>query len=387
MEIFIEKAKEVLLKNKIEIGVKAGAYYPEFWIRDFLISSLGMISSEDRELIKIVKKGLDTISRHQKFIGQLPNKISLDEQKICFGEGGCVDSSLWYPIVILNLFKVKEDFNFLKKHYRKINRAMSWAISLDQNNDFLIETNEGADWMDLLLRSGRVLYDNVLLYKALKDADEINMILGKGENFSFFAENLKEAINLLLWPDKKNSERVKLEYGFSCINADFETAINAIEKANYYLADLGFRKFDPRFDSLGNLLAVIFDVADEEKKDKILNFIEKEKLYEPYPVKSLHPPIYKTDPFWNFYFRWTNLPYLQEPGNYHNGGIWPFIGGFYIIALKKENKPWEDKFYKLVESCKLENWRFSEWLSADGKAKGSANQSWSASSLLYSWYY
>ena len=386
MEEFIEKAKEVLLKNKTNIGIIAGNYYREFWLRDFLISSLGMIISEDKELIKVVKKGLETVARHQKFTGQLPNKISLDEKKVCFGEGGCVDSSLWYPIIILSLFKIEEDFNFLKKHLKKVNMAVKWAICLDQNNDFLIETNEGADWMDLLIRSGRVLYDNVLLYKALKDTAEINSILGSDEDFNFFAENLREAINLFLWPDRKNLNKIKEEYGFSRIDADFEIAANSIPKANYYLADLGFRKFDPRFDTLGNLLAVIFDVADEEKKDKILGFIEKEKLFEPYPVKALHPPISLEDQCWNFYFRPTELPYLQKPGNYHNGGIWPFIGGFYIVALKKENKPWKDKFYKLVESCRLGNWRFSEWLSANGEPNGSANQSWSASALLYSWY-
>ena len=55
--------------------------------------------------------------------------------------------------------------------------SVNRAIGLDQNADWLIETNEGADWMDMLLRSGRVLYDNVLLYKALKDTDEILSIL------------------------------------------------------------------------------------------------------------------------------------------------------------------------------------------------------------------
>lgn len=386
MELFIEKAKEIILNNKIDNGIRAGHYYPEFWIRDAFISTLGMVASRDKNLIEMAKRIIDVASRYQKFTGQIPNKISSGD-KVCFGEGGCVDSSLWYPIAVLNFYNSTEDLNFLKSHYKKINNALNWALCLDQNNDWLIETNEGSDWMDLLLRSGRVLYDNVLLYKALKDADEISRIFNKEEKFGWIAENLKDSINLFFWPTKDNLEKIKKDYGHTGIEKDVEIlGVELDKERNYYLADLGFRKFDSRFDSFANLLAVLFDVADDDKKSRILKYIETEKIDEPYPLKVLHPPIQRTDPFWNFYFRWSELPYLQEPGNYHNGGIWPFVGGFYIATLKKEGRPFEKKFEKLIESCKLENWRFSEWLNSEGKPRGSANQSWSAAMLLYAYY-
>ncbi len=387
-EIFVQRAREVLLKNEIGIGIKAGDYYPDLWVRDALISSLGLVISEDEKLIELAGKSINTISKYQKFTGQIPNKISPDEKKVCFGEGGCVDSSLWYSIAVLNYFNATKDLNFLKAHYKKINKALGWALCLDQNNDWLIETNEGSGWSDVLLHSGRVLCNNVLLYKALRDADEINKIFGKEESFGWIAEHLKENINLFFWPKKENLERIKEEYGFSRIDADFETALSNIKgEPNYYLADLGFRKFDPRFGSCANLLAVLFDVADENKKNKIFDYIEKENLDKPYPLKIYNPPISNDDPFRKFYFRWSELSYLQEPGNYHNGGIWPFVGGFYIATLKKEGKPFEKEFEKLVESCRLGKWRFSEWLNSEGKPMGSANQSWSAAMLLYAYYF
>lgn len=385
---FILKSKELLMRNKIEIGIKAGYFYPDFWVRDALISSLGMVLSGDEELKEIARKSIDTASKHQKFIGQIPNKIIPDESKICFGEGGCVDSSLWYPIAVLNYFKKTNDFEFLKSNYEKIILSMNWALGLDQNADWLIETNEGADWMDMLLRSGRVLYDNILLYKALKDTDEILRTLNLEQKFNSISENIKEAINLFFWPTKENLETIKLRYGHTGLEKDVETLGKFIEQErNFYLADMGFREFDPRFDTFSNLLAIIFDVADEDKKKKIFDYIKKEKIDEPYPLKVLHPPILKSDPFWNNYFRWTDLPYLQEPGNFHNGGIWPFVGGFYIAALKKEKRDFENGLSKLVESCKLCNWGFYEWISAQGMPGGSKDQTWSAAMLLYAYYY
>ncbi len=387
-EIFLKEARRVLLKNNIGIGIKAGDYYPDFWIRDALISSLGMSLSEDEKLIELARKSINTISKYQKFTGQLANKISPDEKKYGFGEGGCVDSSLWYPIAVLNFFNITKDLNFLKEHYKKINKALNWVLCLDQNNDWLIETNDGSDWMDVLLRSGRVLYDNVLLYKSLVDANEINKILGREEKFSFIAEHVKDSLNLFFWPTEKNFEEIKEQYRFSCVDKDVELVLkNQRKDREYYLADIGHKKYDPRFDSFANLLAVLFDVADKNKKNKILEYIKKEKVDEPYPLKVLHPPVSKYDQFRNFYFRWHNEPYLQEPGNYHNGGIWPFVGGFYIAALKKEGKPFEKEFEKLIESCKLGKWRFSEWMNSEGKTIGSANQSWSAGMLLYAHFF
>lgn len=384
-EIFLKRSREILIKNNIGIGIKAGNYYPDLWCRDALISSLGMI--RDNQLLDLARKSIEIISKYQKFTGQLPNKISPDEKKICFGEGGCVDSSLWYPIVVLDYYRVTKDLKFLKNHYTKVNKAISWALCLDQNNDWLIETNEGSDWCDVLLHSGRVLYNNVLLYKALKDADEINSILGKEIKYEFIAENLKETINLFFWPTKNNINKIEELYNYSGISEDIKIILQNMEEINYYITDIGFRKYNPRFDSFANLLTILFDIANEEQKDKIFKYIENEKIYEPYPLKVLHPPVSRSDPFWCFYFRPTNLPYLQEPGNYHNGGIWPFIGGFYIVALKKEGKYWKDKFNKLVACCEQENWSFPEWLTSDGKVAGSLNQSWSAAMLLYAWYY
>ena len=164
-EIFIQKATEILLKNELKIGIRAGLDHPDIVARDALISTLGLSASKDERLINLARRCITTVSKYQKFTGQLPNKITPDEKKVCFGEGGCVDVSLWYPIAVWNYFRQTRDLAFLKEHQKKIEHAMSWAICLDQNNDWMIETNLGSDWTDTLLRSGRVLYDNVLLYK------------------------------------------------------------------------------------------------------------------------------------------------------------------------------------------------------------------------------
>lgn len=386
-----EKAKAVLKENSGKLGVIAGReYYNDVWGRDGLVSCLGMSCSEDDELVKIAEKTITNISKFQKSNGQLPNKFSPDGKNLCFGEGGCVDTSLWYPIAVLNHYRNARNAAFLSKHAAKVEKAVEWAGCLDLNNDTLLETHEGSDWMDLLVRSGRVLYDQVLYYKALLAADEIMGLTGKERKYTALAKSVKKNINLFFWPRQENAEIVKKMYSFSGVDKDFEAVLACGEKG-YYYADVGFRKYDPRCDVFANLLAIVFDVTDAQKAASILDHIQKENIASPYPIKVLNPPVVSDDFFRPFYFRYTDLPHLQEPGNYHNGGIWPMAGGFYVMALKKLGRDFNPMLAKLAEANKLgkgeDQWGFNEWLNPDGIPMGSAYQSWSAAMYILAHQY
>jgi len=375
-------AKQVLKTNETRLGIRAGELYPDFWCRDGLISTIGLLFSEDESLINLAEKIINNISDYQKSNGQLPNKISQDGKMVCFGESGCVDSSLWYPITVLNHYKILKDKKFLAAHIKKIEKSIKWVLGLDINNDFLIETNEGSDWMDWLLRSGRVLYDNILFYTALKSANEVRSILDMNKKHSKTVEQIKNSINLFFWPKQENLRLIKKRFSFSGIDKDFEILLREGEKP-YYFADVGFRRYDPRCDVYANILAVLFDVADNEKKRIILGYLEKEKVYDPYPVKVLVPPIYENDSFRPFYFRPSDFPDVQKPGYGQNGGIWPFVGGFYAAVLKKEKLGYEHVLKKLAEANLATS--FNEWLDWNGKPSGSKNQSWSAAMYIFAY--
>jgi hypothetical protein len=58
--------------------------------------------------------------------------------------------------------------------------------------------------------------------------------------------------------------------------------------------------------------------------------MEQVGMAEPYPTKAIYPPIYPSEHEWREYYRSRNL---NLPHQYHNGGIWPMIGGFHVAAL------------------------------------------------------
>ena len=54
-----------------------------------------------------------------------------------------------------------------------------------------------------------------------------------------------------------------------------------------------------RFDSLGNILAILTGVANDDKSKKIIRHVISNKINKPIPIKSLFPPVFKNEKDWS----------------------------------------------------------------------------------------
>ena len=148
-----------------------------------------------------------------------------------------------------------------------------------------------------------------------------------------------------------------------------------------------------RFDLLGNSLAILSGIASPSKSLQIISWIEEtcQKLRSNGDLAVDLPPnffpyIHPGDDDWRHRYTKFNLP-----GDYHNGGIWPFVCGFYIAALTTagRHKLAEKKFEaltRLIQPARIAkvDFGFNEWFKAqDGKPKGQDWQTWSAAMYLY----
>jgi hypothetical protein len=148
-----------------------------------------------------------------------------------------------------------------------------------------------------------------------------------------------------------------------------------------------------RFDLLGNSLAILSGIASPTRAQHLVQWIEHEcqsmrdsgELGVDLPP-NFFPYIKPEDPDWLPRYEKYNLP-----GEYHNGGIWPFICGFYIAALVAAEKYQLAKkkliaLTKLIQQKRVEDveFGFNEWHHAkDGSPRGQDWQSWSAAMYLY----
>jgi len=69
----------------------------------------------------------------------------------------------------------------------------------------------------------------------------------------------------------------------------------------------------------------------------------------------------------------------------HNGGIWPFVGGFYILALNKVGRQQEalDELYLLAQVNAQDDFSFPEVVHGQsGVSIGARHQAWSAGMFI-----
>jgi len=148
-----------------------------------------------------------------------------------------------------------------------------------------------------------------------------------------------------------------------------------------------------RFDLLGNSIAILTGIASSSRANAIISWVEREcaamrergKLVGDLPP-NLFPFVRETDPDWRPRYKDYNLP-----GEYHNGGVWPFVCGFYVAALVAAGRQQLatkklEALARIVRPAKRANvsFGFNEWLRAqDGTLRGQDWQTWSAAMYLY----
>jgi hypothetical protein len=248
--------------------------------------------------------------------------------------------------------------------------------------------------MDLLAVRYNILYDNVLYYAAILAHKELSKVIGEDAPSyrpEVDAAGVHERINLLMWIDRcwvathfadhlERLKAIRLEWFMLYHN------MGTISSRPFYLPWVAFREYGDWCDSMGNLLAILTGVADGHRTEHILRFMRQVGMAEPYPTKAIYPPIYPGESHWRDYYRSHNL---NLPHQYHNGGIWPLIGGLHVATLVRHG--WYSDAEEMLVSLAHANqqgvnheWEFNEWLHGErGHPMGYAQQAWSAAMYLY----
>lgn len=367
-----KKSIELLKKNSTRYGFLASGYskkaknrnYLNIFGRDAAICSLAALASGDKKLIETAKKSLLTLAKYQAENGEIPFYARPEERKASFWYTNSVDSTLWWLITAKYYDKYSgEKIKLNKQLTEKINKALNWCLARENQSFYLIEQNQNSDWADLMPRSGYVLYSNVLWLK-VKNLYNLKNKKESEKNF-----------NLILDPSQKISKSANLE------NSRLARLISFVPRKKYFknylsFVNLGYCGED--IDVYGNILSILFGVAGKKREKNILKYFLKNKINKPLPIKSVLNPIRQNSKFWNEAMKIYNQNF---PDQYHNGGIWPYIGGFWIMALAKAGNEnfVQEELLKLAQANKINNWEFNEWFHGKtGKPMGMKGQTWNA---------
>ena len=390
------KAIEALKKNITPLGFSACSLedndvtgtdenYRSVWARDGALAILGSLplTNQDEAIHQCQRQTLTTLLENISPNGQVPANVRIDDERPDYsGVGGIasVDSGLWVIIAFYAYVSHTRDHEFLRHYMGQLQRIIDWLGAHDSNNDALLEIPEAGDWTDLFGRSYNVLYDEVLWYRCNMCFGRLLQMLGdeqRAGDYFRWARVIKREICNNFWPTTQQNVNNPVSF------AERQFSLG---DARYLLAQITPFDFSWRCDTLGNLLAFLYDVVDVGQASQTFRFMWGVGVNEPFPIVNLYPAVMSGDSDWRPYYT-VNL--LNLPNHYHNGGIWPFVGGHWVrfinklglrdLALQELHRLTE--LNKLGTNCE---WEFNEWAHGrTGRPMGKAFQAWSASEFIY----
>jgi hypothetical protein len=364
---FKEEAKqaalEVLLHNAQGpyrgLPRTAGWGYPEPYTRDLMIATLGILTTGHEDLMVSQRRVFEALAHCQSSLGQI-SSLAIDHKDL-----GSSDTTPLFLIGLALFRKVTGEHNFLNDAAQ---RALTWMQYQSSDETGLVLQQPTSDWRDEQWVPGYGLYVNTLVYTYLRlwEREDEALVLKKQIN--------KPAIR------HKRAGNIVHE------------GLAIPSKPYYALWAYKIHK-DERFDLLGNSLAILAGITTPKKASAIIDWTEAQcralrargDLALNLPP-CLFPYIQPGDHDWR-----QRYEMLNRPGEYHNGGVWPFVCGFYIAALVAAGKQRlaEEKLAALTGLVRPARFTkaaygFNEWFRAqDGTPGGQDWQTWSAAMYLY----
>ncbi len=391
-----EKALVALRKNITPLGFSAcsltdntvtgtDANYRSVWARDGSMTVIYTLDLDDPDIRTTQKATLETLLRAASPSGQIPANVRIDTAEPDYGGVGnicSIDSGLWVIIAVYNYVNKTGDLDFLRTYAERLQIAMNWLSAHDSNNDGLLEIPEAGDWTDLFGRSYNVLYDEVLWYRTNVCFGRLLEMLGqfdRAADYLRWSQKIRSRVLDTFWPSTRPSDPQSPPAN------RFADRQFGLGDTQYLLAEITPFSFNWRCDVYGNILAFLMYVLDVDRARTAFRYLWGVGVNTPWPVANLYPVVQAGDPDWRSYYT-VNL--LNLPNHYHNGGIWPFIGGMWVRFIHQLGFH-EVAVRELVQLARLnklgrdQEWEFNEWAHGiTGRPMGKAFQAWSAASFI-----
>ncbi len=299
--------------------------FREPWARDFGFASFGLVELQE---YRVVREGLEVFLLNQRPSGQFPVKIHstnffdrylhslfnrqqptdapIRPKYITAHNTVSLDGNALLIIALLNYARRSGDTDFARTHWRALKRAVQWMAGYAPNPDGLLVQSAFADWADSVARAGKILYTNVLYWKALHDLAHAAPQFGTAADADYFSARA----------------------------AEIKSSINT----HFWRGDLGYFVTSQMFNNLnssGNLLAVAWGMASPAQSHSILDKMDAFDMANPVPTQVVHRAYPRK------FIAIENR--LGGIAHYHTYAAWLWLGAWHVIALARMNRVPEAK--------------------------------------------
>jgi hypothetical protein len=294
--------------------------YKRVWSRDAMIAGIACAVSGNHEFRKEFLASIETLASMRSELGQIPSNVTLGAERRCsFGTlSGRVDATSWWLCgvgVYACIYGTEDVIKFRESISRSFQLLKTWEMN---GRDFIF-TPPGGNWADEYLVQGHTLYDQCLRLWAM-------YTLGKAFNL----EDMQAEYDRL---------RVLIKNNYSFFGSASAALYHPVAYERWRLLQKPYMaaQFDASgyaafWDEAGNALALVLGINEYAKETS--QFIGTLRHGNPTALPpAFSPTIEHEDSDWlrlESHFAYT---FKNEPGEFHNGGVWPVWCGWLALGL------------------------------------------------------
>ncbi len=350
--------------------------YKRIWARDSIVCGLAGLMIEDSLLTEGLKTSLLTLAKNQHELGMIPSNVMPNsDSAISFGSlVGRVDANTWFVIGCCKYYLTTRDKTTWSQLKPAVEKCRRFLRSVEYNNRGWLYTPLSGNWADEYPVHGYTLYDNMLRLWGESLWEQIT-----GTAMSRL-EEIKAHTAANFWPSEGTSEK----------NSYHKDAYGALDFAaiQHFICFILPGKFDLRFDAAGNALALLQSELDTAQKRSLSNYISKlSSELGGALIPAFWPVVTPESEDWNLLKSNYSFSFKNEPGAFHNGGIWPVWMGLFCLGLSKNGLQNEaeaivSSFTQLV--AKTKKWDFQEFFNSNTLEPGGKTQmGYTASGIVF----
>lgn len=403
-------------------GHPSAPNYRDCFVRDFTVSGLWFLLDGQPEWVRNfletvleIREQELAIEGHEILPGIMPasfrvakqadgEQILADFGDRAIGRVAPVDSMMWWTILLAAYVRVTGDRSLLERP--DCRDALRTTLTLCLQGSFEVFPTllvpDAAFMIDRRMGVyGHPLEIQALFYGMLLAMAELSEWVEDDQALARRAERrqtrLLDYIRRYYWMDRKRLGelyREQEEELGSQVRNIFNLYPESIpewvdpwlpEPGGYFTGNLGVGRIDPRFFAQGNLLAILFGLADSEQARAIMDLYETrwDDLMGAMPLKIVFPAL--EGEAWRLQ---TGSDPKNRPWSYHNGGNWPVLLWVFAAAAVRTGRPEmaERAWKQAAERLAGDQW--PEYY--DGRHGGqpgeqaNRDQVWSAAGLLLS---
>jgi GH15 family glucan-1,4-alpha-glucosidase len=353
-------------------SVENTSNYKRVWARDGVICGLAALASADEKLIETFKVTLETLAKNQHKNGTIPSNVlmTIGNTEVSYGGlAGRVDAVTWFVIGVCQYAFATNDAAFVAKHKYQIEKCLALLEAWEFNNKHLLYVPLSGNWADEYITDGYVLYDQLLRIWALK-------------SYNHFAQ--EETITAKI---QHITTQLKINFTPNVAGDKYhERAFNEIKIHDFMPCSFSPSGYKTQFDAFANSLALFLNIGTNEFQNNIVKFsnaLASETALGLLP--AFWPPIFEQDEYWNLLKNNCKYEFRNFPYEFHNGGSWTMVNGFFGMALLAKDQ--NDKATTILENINKANARddfsFYENFNTDTQApNGVAFCAWSAAATV-----